>query len=227
MYKFKDVNITTSQLYMILKQIDKSLKKIGIDKMFSYVEKYDYMWFGYFFKEKECLSEYDLMYEVSSSTANFLKKKTTVPMCRYKDEVCKDHYIVLIRYNQVYTFRLNYECISYLNLVDDYIDGMILCNNIRYRYRLTLFESENSQGKVNHNNEDYYKDIYQWYIIDNRAAEILENRTNEIILYDDELDIYVWGVTHFGTSWSGVPLYMLSNEYEYRNIVNFVKSIQQ
>lgn len=47
-------------------------------------------------------------------------------------------------------------------------------------------------------------DIYQYYIIDGNGAQILEDYTDEIVFYNDTLDLYVWGVTHFGTSWNYV-----------------------
>ena len=49
-----------------------------------------------------------------------------------------------------------------------------------------------------------YTDIYQYYIISDNGAEILKNWTNEILFYNEELDMYVWGVTHYGTSWNYV-----------------------
>lgn len=51
---------------------------------------------------------------------------------------------------------------------------------------------------------EQYEDIYQYYIISSYGAEILERYTNEIVWYIPILDIYVWGVTHFGTSWDYV-----------------------
>lgn len=52
---------------------------------------------------------------------------------------------------------------------------------------------------------DYdYKEIYQEYIITESGAEYLKDNTNEIIFYNDKLDLYLWGITHFGTSWDGV-----------------------
>jgi hypothetical protein len=47
-------------------------------------------------------------------------------------------------------------------------------------------------------------DVYQTYIISQGGAEYLMRRTNEIIYYCEKLDIYLWGITHFGTSWGGV-----------------------
>ena len=55
--------------------------------------------------------------------------------------------------------------------------------------------------------QDNQQEIFQYYIIDDRLAQILQEWTNEIVYYIDSLDIYVWGVTHFGTSWD----YVLTN----------------
>ena len=52
-------------------------------------------------------------------------------------------------------------------------------------------------------NENYYE-IYQYFIISEQGYEILSQYTNEIIFYNEELDMYVWGVTHYGTSWDYV-----------------------
>ena len=51
---------------------------------------------------------------------------------------------------------------------------------------------------------DEYCDIYQYYIIGENGANILQDYTNEIVFYNDELNMYVWGVTHWGTSWDYV-----------------------
>lgn len=46
--------------------------------------------------------------------------------------------------------------------------------------------------------------IYQYYIISEYTAEKLQKHTNEIILYNKDLDMYLLGVGHFGTSWNYV-----------------------
>ena len=51
---------------------------------------------------------------------------------------------------------------------------------------------------------DSYVDIFQYYIISAQGAEILQRETEEIVFYNEELDMYVWGVTHFGTAWDYV-----------------------
>ena len=53
---------------------------------------------------------------------------------------------------------------------------------------------------------EYNKEVYQWYLITPSDAEYLKEHTDELIFYSDVLDEYVWGVTHWGTSWDGVTL---------------------
>lgn len=69
-----------------------------------------------------------------------------------------------------------------------------------------IYEEEYSKLEAEEQEEyhDYYYDIYQWYIITERGAQILQELTHEIVYYNEELDIYLWGVTHWGTSWDYV-----------------------
>lgn len=53
------------------------------------------------------------------------------------------------------------------------------------------------------NEQDEQPEIFQYYIVDDNGARILEE-FGEIVFYNSELDMYVWGVTHYGTSWSYV-----------------------
>ena len=52
---------------------------------------------------------------------------------------------------------------------------------------------------------EQYKDIYQYYIIDSNSADRLAEYTNEIVMYNDNLDLYFLCVTHCGTNWDYVP----------------------
>lgn len=52
--------------------------------------------------------------------------------------------------------------------------------------------------------DDCYREVFQWYIISDSGAEILKDYTNEILYYSESLDMYLWGVTHYGTSWDYV-----------------------
>ena len=49
-----------------------------------------------------------------------------------------------------------------------------------------------------------YPEVFQWYIISDNGADILKDYTNELVYYCETLDVYVWGVTHYGTSWDYV-----------------------
>ena len=65
------------------------------------------------------------------------------------------------------------------------------------------------QNKIDELQEEQEEEpeIFQYYIISEEGADILKRETNEIIYYNEELDMYVWGVTHWGTSWD----YVLTN----------------
>lgn len=44
--------------------------------------------------------------------------------------------------------------------------------------------------------------IYQYYIVSRRGAELLMEETDEIVFYNPELDMFVWGITTYGTAWN-------------------------
>ena len=50
----------------------------------------------------------------------------------------------------------------------------------------------------------YYRSIFQFYIITESGFEFLRDYTDEIVYYSESLDIYLWCITHFGTSWDYV-----------------------
>lgn len=54
--------------------------------------------------------------------------------------------------------------------------------------------------------QNYPDEIFQYYIVSYSGASILQ-QYDEIVFYNEELDMYVWGVTHYGTSWD----YVLTN----------------
>ena len=59
--------------------------------------------------------------------------------------------------------------------------------------RITELESE----------QDDEPEVFQWYIVDDWGARLLQE-INEIVYYNETLDIYLWGITHYGTSWDYV-----------------------
>lgn len=66
---------------------------------------------------------------------------------------------------------------------------------------------EEVNGSEYDEENDEYIEVYQYYIISDYGASILQEMTDEIVWYNDKLDMYVWGVTHWGTSWD----YVLTN----------------
>lgn len=85
--------------------------------------------------------------------------------------------------------------ISYRTLATPF--SVILCNDIvNVDYEMELVNSTDYNDET-----DEYYDIYQYYIIDNEFANVLTDYTDEIVYYSNKLNVYVWGVTHFGTSW--------------------------
>ena len=112
---------------------------------------------------------------------------------------------------------------TYQDLVNYLHIQMILCNSIEKRLFDTLNHESGEMRKIEYTEEEFnkdeelknefndyeeyldscdYYDIFQWYIIDESSAHVLIDLTDEIIFYDDELEIYVWGITHYGSSWS-------------------------
>ena len=83
--------------------------------------------------------------------------------------------------------------LDYLTLSKIVVD-CILNNTLRAE---TLMDWEVVNG-------DYDEYIYQEYIISEYGYEFLSEYTDEIVLYNEKLDIYLWGITHFGTSWDYV-----------------------
>lgn len=50
---------------------------------------------------------------------------------------------------------------------------------------------------------DDYREFFQYYIVDWNGKQILED-AEECVYYSESLDLYVWAVDHFGTSWDYV-----------------------
>lgn len=54
--------------------------------------------------------------------------------------------------------------------------------------------------------QDDDQEVFQWYIVDDWGGQLLQ-KINEIVYYNETLNMYLWGVTHYGTSWD----YVLTN----------------
>ena len=65
-------------------------------------------------------------------------------------------------------------------------------------------EIEELENEIYELENDYYEpDIYQWYIVSQSGANLLQE-INEIVYYNDSLNMYIWGITHYGTAWDYV-----------------------
>lgn len=49
-----------------------------------------------------------------------------------------------------------------------------------------------------------YDEIYQYFIITGGGAEYLKRFTDDLVMYSEKLDMYLWCITFWGTPWSGV-----------------------
>lgn len=67
-------------------------------------------------------------------------------------------------------------------------------------------EIEELQDQINELEEqqDEQPEIYQYFIISSYGAEIIKDYTNDPLYYLPVIDCYVWGITHYGTSWDYV-----------------------
>lgn len=67
---------------------------------------------------------------------------------------------------------------------------------------------ENEINEINEKIEELEREqddqeVFQWYIVDDWGARLLQE-INQIVYYNETLDMYLWGVTHYGTSWDYV-----------------------
>lgn len=90
---------------------------------------------------------------------------------------------------------LDYKTLA--NMVGD----MVLNNHI---YEYAGYENWALESGIEEDNEGNFFDVYQYYIISYHGARVLSDYTDEIVYYNEELDMYIWGITHFGTAWDYV-----------------------
>ena len=109
---------------------------------------------------------------------------------------------------------VDYKCLSDIvgnhilnnDIIKYEVDNWELINSSDIRYYNTVTNEYIEYDDIENwdDIEESYIDIFQYYIIDNWGVEILSNYTDEIIFYNDKLDMYLWGITHYGTSWDYV-----------------------
>lgn len=94
-----------------------------------------------------------------------------------------------------------------------FFSDMIMCNDyLKQRY-------DNIEELVSaYNEEDYYKDEYQLFIVNIKYDEELTAKAIEkmgnTFYYDNDLDLYITGITDLGTSRTIVPTDLIVEEAE-------------
>lgn len=101
--------------------------------------------------------------------------------------------------NEVSDYGKEHKRIDYATLAKSF--QHILNNDIVGATGWDYWDIENGDLFDDDDNET---EIFQYFIIDDNGAEILKDYTDEIVMYNNELGMYVWGVTHWGTSWDYV-----------------------
>lgn len=89
------------------------------------------------------------------------------------------------------------DCLALSKIVGD----CVLNNNV---YQYAGYENWELESGAEEDEDGDYREIYQYYIITDDGARFLEDYTDEIVFYHEELDMYLWGITHWGTSWDYV-----------------------
>ena len=51
---------------------------------------------------------------------------------------------------------------------------------------------------------DHMVDIFQYFSISRKKAEFLKDKSSQIVLYNRDLNMYLWCITTYGTAWSCV-----------------------
>ena len=108
--------------------------------------------------------------------------------------------------NEISEYGLENGYVDYRTLSKSF--DCVLVNDITKLFYASVNNEYNEVEVVNGSDydeeNDNYCDIYQYYIISKNGADILQDYTDEIVYYVPLLDCYVWGITHYGTSWDYV-----------------------
>lgn len=93
--------------------------------------------------------------------------------------------------------------ISWANFFRFYNIDLILCNEIVKNFELDFYSMPESEEDEEEDDYNEFLEIFQYYLINERDLSVVE-QLNEPILYCRELDLYILGVTHWGTGWDYV-----------------------
>ena len=73
-----------------------------------------------------------------------------------------------------------------------------------YEFYMNRIEELEEEKEELERERDSTPEIFQYFVISSYGAQILQELTDEIVYYLPVIDCYVWGVTHWGTSWDYV-----------------------
>lgn len=112
--------------------------------------------------------------------------------------------------NAISDYGMEYGYVDYATLAKAF-DAVLNNDIMNLTYDIGSWEQvsgiiDNTDEIEELENEQDYQEVYQWFIVDDWGARLLQD-INEIVYYNETLDMYLWGVTHYGTSWD----YVLTN----------------
>ena len=111
---------------------------------------------------------------------------------------------------KLYDSKVYGEKVSDYGLENGYLDYQTLAKIVgdcvlnNYIFEYAGYENWELESGEEEDEEGNYYEVYQYYIVSYSGAMMLKHLTDEIVYYNNELDLYLWGVTHFGTAWSHV-----------------------
>jgi hypothetical protein len=94
---------------------------------------------------------------------------------------------------EVSEYGLDHGYLDYYSLAQ-MMGDCILNNTIR----------EATPGEWEIVNGAFDKAVISDHIISKRGYEILKDYTNELVFYNDRLNVYIWAIDHWGTDWNYV-----------------------
>ena len=106
--------------------------------------------------------------------------------------------------NKISDYGLENGYVDYATLAKAF--DAVLVNDITRLFFADINGEFNEPEQVNGfvDNSDDIAEIFQYFVISSCGAQILQELTDEIVYYLPVINCYVWGVTHWGTSWDYV-----------------------
>lgn len=83
-----------------------------------------------------------------------------------------------------------------------YLDYATLAEMVKHRIRNNTVREETMGWEIVNGEID--NPIAQDYLISEMGATILCELTDEIVFYNEDLDLYIWAIDHWGTGWDYV-----------------------